>query len=185
MVTAGPAPASTIASESAGGRPARLMPIREKTHRLDRELYRGTVSVSFTLCIQDSKPAFNEASLVKIFIEMLTGLTEKSSCTIPVYCFMPDHLHLIVRGTSDSSDVWKTVVAYKQKTGFWLSSKKPEIKWQKDFYDHLIRTDEKLTVHVKYILDNPVRKRLTTGWQEYPYKGAIGYTLDDVLNGIM
>jgi putative transposase len=161
------------------------MPIRERNHRLHRELYKGLVSVSFTLCIQDKKPVFIEAALVKTFTEILTSLIDKSTCEIPVYCFMPDHLHLLIQGNSDTSDVWKAVVSFKQRTGFWLSSNRPGIKWQKDFYDHLIRTDEKLAVHARYILDNPVRKGLTRSWQDYAYKGSIGCELEDVLNGIV
>jgi putative transposase len=161
------------------------MSIREKTHRLDRELYRGIVTVSFTLCIQDKKQAFTEATLVKTFIEMLTSVTDISLYKIPVYCFMPDHLHLLIQGISNKSDVWKATVSFKQKTGFWLSSNKPEIKWQKDFYDHVIRADAKLGTHIRYILDNPVRKGLITTWQEHPYKGSIGCSLDDVLNAVI
>jgi putative transposase len=161
------------------------MPIREKTHRLDRELYKGIVSVSFTLCILDKKPAFIESDIVDAFIEILTDLVRKAPYKIPVFCFMPDHLHLIIQGTSGDSDIWKTVVAFKQRSGFWLASNRPAIKWQKDFYDHIIRNDEKLTIQIKYILDNPMRNGLTLSWEQYPYKGAIGYALDDVLKDIV
>ncbi len=98
---------------------------------------------------------------------------------------MPDHLHLLIQGTSDESDVWKAVVSFKQRTGFWLATNRPAIRWQKDFYDHVIRTNEKLAVQARYLLDNPVRKGLARSWEDYPYKGAIGYALDDVLNGII
>ena len=86
---------------------------------------------------------------------------------------------------SDKSDVMKAMVSYKQKTGYWLSVNRPEIRWQKDFYDHIIRTDEKVSVQIRYILDNPVRKKLVKSWQDYPYKGSIGCALNDVLTGIM
>ncbi|OGW45269.1 MAG: hypothetical protein A2078_07130 [Nitrospirae bacterium GWC2_57_9] len=161
------------------------MVIKEKTHRLDRELYRGVVSVSFTLCIQDKKRLFIEPNSVQTFINILTELIQKTPSKVPVYCFMPDHLHLLIQGTSSESDVWKTVVSFKQKTGFWLASNKPEIKWQKDFYDHVVRNHEKFAVLVRYILDNPVRKGLARSWEDYPYKGAVGYELNDVLNGIL
>jgi putative transposase len=161
------------------------MPIREKQHRLDRQLYRGLITVSFTLCIQDRKQAFVEPDIVDAFTDRLRQQAAASSCRIPAYCFMPDHLHLIVQGTSADSDAWKTLVSYKQRTGFWLASNRPEIKWQKDFYDHVLRSDEKVAVQVRYILDNPVRKGFASSWQDYPHKGAIGYELNDVLNGII
>jgi REP element-mobilizing transposase RayT len=76
-------------------------------------------------------------------------------------------------------------VSYKQKTGYWLSVNRPGTEWQKDFYDHVIQSQKGLAVHVKYILDNPVRKQLVKNWEDYPYTGSIGCRLDDILNGMM
>ncbi len=106
-------------------------------------------------------------------------------CKVPVYCFMPDHLHLIITGMDDRVDLVKTIAGFKQKTGFWLSKNKSEVEWQKDFFDHVIKRDGSLSTNVKYILDNPVRKGIVAEWQEYPFKGSIGYDLEDILIGIM
>jgi REP element-mobilizing transposase RayT len=97
---------------------------------------------------------------------------------------MPDHQHLIISGRQEDSDIWSAIVKYKQKTGFWLPNN-TSLKWQKDFYDHMMRSDEDIVTQVKYILDNPVRKGLVKSWEEYPFKGSIGCRLEDVLNGIM
>jgi len=98
---------------------------------------------------------------------------------------MPNHQHLIITGKKINSDIWKALVSYKQQTGFWMSKNNIGIKWQKDFYDHVIRTHEDIASQVKYILDNPVRKELVKSWQEYPFKGSIGCDLEDVLRGII
>ena len=66
-----------------------------------------------------------------------------------------------------------------------MSSNLQGTKWQKDFYDHVIRKSEDIAVQVRYILDNPVRKGLVPTWEEYPFKGSIGCNLEDVLNNIM
>lgn len=161
------------------------MSIREKNHRLPREFYKGFVSASFTLCIQDKVHAFTELNIISLFTNILSEIIAKGHCIVPVYCFMPDHQHLIMAGISDESDIIKALAAYKQKTGYWLSLNKPGIRWQKDFYDHIIRSDESLSVQVRYILDNPVRKGLVESWQKYPFKGSIGCKLEDILNGII
>lgn len=62
-----------------------------------------------------------------------------------------------------------------------MSMNKSGMKWQKDFYDHIIRTKEDMVTQVKYILDNPVRKRLVSSWEEYPFKGSIGCNVEDFL----
>jgi REP element-mobilizing transposase RayT len=164
------------------------MVMKEKKHRLPKDFYRGEISVAFTLCLKNgvvSGFSLSEPEIVNCFTEILTPTVGKERCIVPVYCFMPDHQHLIITGTRSDSDIWKAIVSYKQRTGFWMSKHKPEIKWQKDFYDHIIRANKDIAAQVKYILDNPVRKGLVSSWEEYPFKGAIGCRLEDVLLGII
>jgi REP element-mobilizing transposase RayT len=164
------------------------MAMKEKKHRLPKEFYRGEISVALTLCVRKdvaSGFSLSEPKIVDCFKEILTRAISKERCIVPVYCFMPDHQHLIITGTPIDSDIWKAIISYKQKTGFWMSKNKPGITWQKDFYDHIIRTNEDVATQVRYILDNPVRKGLVSSWEEYPFKGAIGCRLEDVLLGII
>ena len=159
--------------------------IKEKRHRLPKEYYVGEMSAAFTLCLKRDVQAFIKPQIISIFTDILTSVVTEESCIVPVYCFMPDHQHLIITGTYSDSDIWNAIVNYKQKTGFWMSVNKPELRWQKDFYDHIIRTNENIAVQVRYILDNPVRKGLVSFWQEYPFKGSIGCKMEDVLIGII
>ena len=98
---------------------------------------------------------------------------------------MPEHQHLIITGVQSVSDIWKAIISYKQKTGFWMSEEEVGARWQKDFYDHVLRRYEDIAVQVRYILDNPVRKGLVPSWKEYPYKGSIGCKIEDVLCGMV
>jgi REP element-mobilizing transposase RayT len=129
--------------------------------------------------------SLREPDIVSIFAGILASVVADNGCIVPVYCFMPDHQHLIITGKQRDADIWKAIISYKQKTGFWMSENKSVIRWQKDFYDHVIKRDEDVVTQVKYILDNPVRKGLVTSWQEYSYTGSIGCTLEDILQGIM
>jgi REP element-mobilizing transposase RayT len=149
------------------------MVIKEKRHRLPKGFYRGEISVALTLCIKrDVASGFSlsEIEIVNTFTEILTPIVTKEGCIVPVYCFMPDHQHLIITGIQGNSDIRKVLVGYKQRTGFWMSINKPGMRWQKDFYDHIIRENENIGVQVRYILDNPVRKGLVSSWQDYPFK---------------
>jgi putative transposase len=144
------------------------MAVIEKKHRLSRQIYTGRVAVAFTLCLQGRYHLFTSAAVVDTFVALLKEMVAKHPVLIPVYCFMPDHQHLIMRGLEDTSDILKTLGSYKQKIGFWLAKNRPEIKWQKDFFDHIIRNDEKLSSHINYILGNPVRRGLVVDWRQYP-----------------
>ena len=162
--------------------------VKEKAHRLPKELYRGEISVAFTLCLKrdignvGAGFSLREPEIVSIFTNILTSVVPKARCIVPVYCFMHDHQHLIISGTTTDANVWKAVVSYKQKTGFWMSENKPGMRWQKDFYDHVIRTNEDIVTQARYILVNPVRKGLVLSWQEYPFKGSIGWNFADFLD---
>ncbi len=165
------------------------MILKEKKHRLPREFYKGEISAAFTLCLKKDLGnvgagfTLRERKIVDMFTGFLTSVVIKERCIVPVYCFMDDHQHLIISGTGLDGDIWKTVVSYKQKTGFWMSVNRPEMKWQKDFYDHVIRTRKDMVTQVNYILNNPVRKQLISFWGEYPFKGSIGCNLEDFLDG--
>ncbi len=135
------------------------------------------------MCVDRRAPLFADPAIVGEFARMLRASAERWSSLVLVYCFMPDHLHLVLQGRNEDADLWKMLVGYKQKTGYWLSRNMPGVSWQKDFYDHIIRRPEDLTAHVRYILDNPCRKALVSQWQDYPFKGAIGCDLEHVLDG--
>jgi REP element-mobilizing transposase RayT len=161
------------------------MTIREKSHRLQKTVYQGEISVSFTLCIKDRFPLFNNASIVNIFENFLRSEVERFFCVIPVYCFMPDHQHLIISGINSGSNMLNVIKSYKQKTGYWLSQNQINADWQKGFFDHIIRKDEGLINVARYILNNPVRNGLVENWQDYPYQGAIGCELSDLLESMV
>ena len=161
------------------------MPIREKQHRLQEITYKGEIAVSFTLCIKDRFPLFKKAEIVNNFENILTFEVERFFCIIPVYCYMPDHQHLIVSGINSDADTLNLVRRYKQITGYWLSQHQINSGWQKGFFDHIIRKDEGLIDTAKYILDNPVRKGLVEHWQDYPFKGAIGCQMEDILESMI
>ena len=161
------------------------MDVQEKGRGLPRQSYRGQRSVAFTLCFKGSRRLLIRPQTAALFADILASAAAKADCIVPVYCFMPDHQHLIITGIGQGSDIWKTIVSYKQRTGFFLSVYHPHLRWQKDFNDHVIRTEQNIANEVRYILDNPVRKGLVCSWEEYPFKGSVGCAMEDVSNGII
>lgn len=159
----------------------KLQLAKEKKHRLPLDCYRGRVRASFTLCIENKTAFFTEEIIVNKFLEILGEAGNKYDCKNWVYTFMPDHLHLVLEGNSEIADLWKTVVLFKQKTGFWLSKNGNGIRWQKDFYDHIHRKEEELRKHIAYILNNPVRKGLVDNWKDYPFKGSLDFELEEII----
>ncbi len=70
-------------------------PIREKQHRLPLECYRGEIFVSLTANVAYQASLFENQTVVAAFVECLQISVKRHDCVVPIYCFMPDHLHLI------------------------------------------------------------------------------------------
>ncbi len=153
-----------------------------KYHRLRREFYQGSISVAFTLCVAGRKQLFTSAGIVGLFVPFLKEVVERHHFHA-IYCFMPDHLHLISIGIDEKSDHLRGVEDFKQLSGYWLKSRLPLFQWQKSFYDRVLRQTE-LGTQVRYVIDNPVRKRLVREWRDYPFIGSIGLDLEEFLNDL-
>lgn len=94
--------------------------IQEKKHRLDKEFYVGEKIVSFTIYSKAREKIFTNENIFLIFRDMLLEAIGKGCCDAPIYLFMPDHLHLVLQGRNENSDVFKFVDLFKKKTGFWF-----------------------------------------------------------------
>jgi len=150
-----------------------------RPHRLPDECYRGLVTVAFTCCLKDKTQNIGQKEIVPTCAEILFSESIKLECDVLAYIFMPDHCHILLQGKSDRADTLKAVYSFKQNSGFWFSKYYREIEWQKSFYDHILRTDEEIDKHMRYILENPVRKEIVDDWKKYPWKGSSVYDLNE------
>jgi len=157
------------------------MPIREKKHRLPEEAYWGAKRISITACIADRGRVFTRPEVVAPFVELLRHWTQEKNCYVSIYCFMPDHLHVIIGGNDHTSRPKEAMDEFKESTSRWFLENMPDAHWQKDYHDHLIRISDDWRNHVRYILRNPVRGALCEFPLEYPYLGSIGVEIADVL----
>ena len=76
---------------------------------------------------------------------------------------MPDHLHMLV-SFPDDQRMDKVVSAWKR-----YLARQESIQWQRDFFDHRLRSQESLNQKSEYILQNPVRAGLVQAAGEWPY----------------
>ncbi len=81
-----------------------------------------------------------------------------------VFLIMPDHLHTLI-SFPPSGKPFK-LVARKWKE--W-TAKELGIVWQRDYFEHRLRHDESRRQKAGYILQNPVRKKLVTRTEDWPF----------------
>jgi REP element-mobilizing transposase RayT len=77
---------------------------------------------------------------------------------------MPDHLHALF-GFTGSKPMTKVISDFKS----WLA-KQCGIHWQRDFFDHRLRSIESAAEKAKYIRMNPVRAGLVNNPKDWLYQ---------------
>ena len=153
------------------------MKIIEKKHRLPQRAYTGRVIVSFTLCIKNKAQFFVDHKIFSTFKGMILTEAKAHNCEILVYLFMPDHCHILLQGKNKDSQLLNVINRFKQRSGYWLSKHSSGVRWQKDYYDHILRKDGDVQKQVKYILNNPIRKQIVGNWKQYQFKGSTVYNI--------
>ena len=144
--------------------------------------YIGLHRYSLTFCTDRRRRLFTDADAVELVVQqLLRSASDGHNFSVIAYCFMPDHLHLLIEGTSDDSDAKRFIKGFKQYSGYYYTQKHHDRLWQRYGFEHVLR-DEEVTIAVaKYILANPVRAGLAETVEQYPYVGSLMYELKDLI----
>jgi putative transposase len=81
-----------------------------------------------------------------------------------IFLLMPDHLHTLISFPPSDKTVKQIVGKWKEWTAKTLG-----IIWQRDFFEHRLRRDENRQEKGDYILQNPVRKKLVSCIEDWPF----------------
>ena len=124
------------------------------------------------MCAHDRQSYFSDQRIAKLIVDEIDyRVNVVQEVAIPVYCVMPDHLHMLLKLQSTYGKTLQNwISAFKRHTAKDMNdlfSIKPV--WQKNFYEHIVRKEESLENIASYIVDNPVRENLVKNWHEYPY----------------
>lgn len=144
-----------------------------KRPRLKDFGYVGTYTYFITILTANRHCLFRESHIVEPLIKLLKETAGKELFSVSAYCFMPDHLHLLVSGLEEQSSLQKFIKLYKQKSGFLFKQKSGQNLWHLSYYDHVLRRMETINDVVKYILNNPVRKGLVDNFMKYRFAGSL------------
>jgi len=156
------------------------MPIKPAP-RLRAFAYVGPYRYSLTICVLNRRPVFASHDTTARVLEQILNTATSQQFAVIAYCFMPDHLHMLVEALRDDADAARFVHQAKQRSGYVFSKERGTQLWQPSFYDHILRgTDATLSV-VRYILENPVRAGLVAAPEDYPFSGASRYAIRDVM----
>jgi putative transposase len=149
------------------------VPLRRPT-RLPGFSYQGFCRYSLRFATFNRRRYFVGTDVVTAAREQLERTSSDCAFAVLAYCFMPGHVHLVLEGTSDRSDLRAFIKMSKQRFEFALRrgfSIYP--LWQEGCYERVIRSDEATHVVIRYVLENPVRAGLAEKAEDYPFSGAM------------
>ena len=146
---------------------------RKYTRKLSPRLkdfdYKGYYVYFITCNTYKDRKYFKDEETIKEIVDILKDVIEQYGFKLICYCFMPNHLHLLVGGISEMSSLKKFIQVFKQKTAYHFKESKNEILWHRNYFDHTVRKEENISNICDYILNNPVRRGLVQDYRNYPY----------------
>lgn len=141
--------------------------------RLAREYYQGEAVVFWTLTVFDRAKGWLTPDFHHKFRELMFHAAAREGLVCPIYCLMPDHIHLMWMGLRLDTD---------QRNGmaFLRTYLDPELapaRFQPQAQDKVMREEQrKRGAFAKvcfYITANPVRAKLVTAADAWPFTGCI------------
>jgi REP-associated tyrosine transposase len=148
---------------------------------MDDFSYVGKYRYFLTFCTHNRRPYFTESEAVDLVREQILRAIIENQFLCIAYCFMPDHLHLLIEGVSDGSDLRIALKAAKQYSGFYFQQRNGRRLWQRYGYEHVLRNDLERATTLRYMLDNPVEAGLAKKPEDYPFLGSGCYTVPELL----
>lgn len=151
--------------------------------RLQDFSYVGQYRYFLTICVNHSAPIFSNDTVARFVIAHFLRCAKARGFEVLAYCAMPDHLHALVVGLTDTSDLKEFVRIFKQGTGHWWKHEQGRRTplWQTSFHDRILRDADLNDGVIRYILMNPVRARIVDDPREYAYLGAEKYDVQALL----
>jgi REP-associated tyrosine transposase len=134
--------------------------------------YRGSYAYSLTFCTFRRRRYFEDASVVSIVLREIVRTAIESAFDVLAYCFMPDHLHLLVQSHSPDADLLAFVKRCRQRTTVAVNRPDGALLWQRGYHERTLRSEERVETVAKYIEANPVRAGLVRTIDEWPHTGG-------------
>jgi putative transposase len=146
--------------------------------------YLGLHQYFLTFCTDERKRLFVTATAVDLVRTQIERAATDFRFEVIAYCFMPDHLHLLVEGQADDSDCREFISRAKQYSGFHYKAAFGHRLWQRYGYEHVLRNEEAAVSVARYIVENPLRARMVEQITDHPYSGSSVYTIEQMLDAV-
>ena len=134
-----------------------------------------------TACTKHRGRVLASTNVVEVLIEEWRAAQKRHGWAVGRYVIMPDHVHFLCRPELDAKTLsgfvgaWKTWTSrrFHQLQGPRSTTAATAALWQREFSDHVLRSNESYSEKWNYVRDNPVRAGLVSWADEWNYAGEI------------
>ena len=147
--------------------------------------YVGLHRYFLTFCTDSRRHLLTTADVVDLVLSQIVRAAVDEQVAIVAYCFMPDHLHLLIEARAETSDCLRFIKGAKQYSGYYYAKAFGSPLWQRYGFERVLRNDEATLVVARYTLENPLRAGLVTRIEDYPFVGSKTHSLEEILSAVM
>ena len=128
---------------------------------------------TFFITSRTQTPVFQTTRSAELFLDVMQSYRRQNKFMLHAFVVMPDHFHIIL---TPSLDITLERSVQYVKGGFSYRAKR-EIGiqrelWQPKYHDRRIRDREECAALLRYLEDNPVKRRLAETPSEFPFSSA-------------
>lgn len=158
--------------------------MRKNRPRLEHAAYAGAAAALLTFCTAERRHVFTTSDAVERALSQFLRAESETHVSLLAYCFMPDHVHLLVQTSDDSGDIGRFVRRGKQYSGYLHSRATGQRLWQPSWHDRVVRRSDDLVAIIRYVVQNPIRASLVDDVRAYPYLGSSIMTREELLDSV-
>jgi REP element-mobilizing transposase RayT len=133
-----------------------------------------------TSCTRNRRKILARDNVAKVLIDEWRAAHDRHGWAIGRYVLMPNHVHFFCRPELDAKPLsefvgnWKSYTSRRIRAlGLPRSAPAATTLWQREFFDHVLRSAESYGEKWNYVRDNPVRAGLVSIADEWKYAGEI------------
>jgi REP-associated tyrosine transposase len=133
-----------------------------------------------TTCTRHRKQILAQPNVAQMLIAEWHDAHKRHGWVIGRHVIMPDHVHFFCRPERDAKPLSEFMAFWKSYTsrrvhalGRPRSAPAATALWQREFFDHVLRSSESYSEKWDYVRENPVRAGLVRSANDWPYAGEV------------
>ena len=152
--------------------------------RLNAGSYTGRRLYFVTFSTFERQPFLNDRETAGKLREQLLQSSRAHDIAVDAYMFMPDHVHLLLRGLTETAEMTAFVAGFKHDTGWEFRRDRRRRLWRDGFHDRVLRDESDALSVLAYLVANPVRAGLVSSPAEYEFWGSLTQTREEILERV-